>query len=203
MNDVPALPETWRDLRFLLRADFYRYDGAKGFGSCLKTYLLEPGAQFTFWLRVSSYLRSKPLLKPFYAVAWWMRRHYEIKYGIEVPSRTLIGPGLYFGHCGGIVINSAAVIGRNCNVSHDVTIGQTNRGSKQGCPTIGDDVYVGPGAKIVGRITIGSRAAIGANAVVTSDVPAGAVAAGIPARVISMSGSEGYIEWTDYPSPQA
>jgi len=69
----------------------------------------------------------------------------------------------------------------------------TNRGSKKGTPIIGDNVYIGPGAKIIGNVNIGNDVAIGANAVVTKDLPPFAVAVGVPARVISLKGSEGYV----------
>ena len=73
-----------------------------------------------------------------------------------------------------------------------------NRGPKEGCPTIGDNVYIGPGAKLFGRISIGDNAAIGANAVVTGDMPDSAVAVGVPAKAVSSSGSSGYVNNTDY-----
>jgi serine O-acetyltransferase len=65
-------------------------------------------------------------------------------------------------------------------------------------PVIGDNVYIGPGAKIIGRVNMGSGVAIGANAVVTKDVPDNAVVVGVPAKVISYNGSKGYINKTDY-----
>lgn len=104
-----------------------------------------------------------------------------------------IGKGFYIGHFGTIVVHSSAVIGDNVNISQGVTIGATNRGNRQGIPTIGNQVYIGPGAKIIGKITVGNNVAIGANAVVTKDVPDNAVVAGVPAKIISMQGGEGYI----------
>ena len=70
------------------------------------------------------------------------------------------------------------------------------RGERAGIPTVGDNVYIGPGAKMFGKIVIGNNVAIGANAVVTRDVPENAVVVGIPARVISFEGSKGYINQT-------
>jgi serine O-acetyltransferase len=91
------------------------------------------------------------------------------------------------------VVSDQAVIGSNVNISQGITIGRTNRGEKQGVPTIGDEVYIGPGAKIIGKINIGNNITIGANAVVTSDIPNNACVAGIPAKIISYAGSEGYV----------
>jgi serine O-acetyltransferase len=127
-----------------------------------------------------------------------MFMRYTYKFGISIPFETNIGAGFYIGHFGGIVVNEACVIGKNCNISHGVTLGAVNRGERQGCPTIGDNVYIGPGAKIVGNIRVGSHAAIGANCVVTKDVPDHGVVVGIPGRVISQDGSVGYVNRTDY-----
>jgi serine O-acetyltransferase len=93
------------------------------------------------------------------------------------------------------------VIGRNCNISQGVTIGKGIRGANSGFPTLGDDIYIGPGAKISGRIHVSDAVAIGANCVVTKDVPAGAVYAGVPGKVISQNGSTGFINRTDYGDP--
>jgi serine O-acetyltransferase len=75
-----------------------------------------------------------------------------------------------------------------------VTIGFNQRGKNKGYPTIGDNVYIGPGAKIFGKITIGNNVAIGANAVVNSDVPSICTFGGIPAKKISNKGSDGLIQ---------
>jgi serine O-acetyltransferase len=145
-----------------------------------------------------AFLWGRRIALPAYLVARIVFQHCIYKYGIEIAPRTQIGPGLLIGHFGGILISNAAKIGKNCNLSHEVTIGVTNRGERAGVPTLGDNVYIGPGAKIFGAITIGNNVAIGANAVVTRDVPDNAVVAGVPAKVISMRGSEGYIANTDY-----
>ena len=118
-----------------------------------------------------------------------MQRHY----GIQIPWGTHIGKGFYIGHFGTIVVNGGAVIGDNVNISQGVTIGQTNRGKRKGVPVIGNGVYIGPGAKVIGKVTIGNNVAIGANAVVTEDVPDNACVAGVPAKIVSMNGAEGYV----------
>lgn len=108
----------------------------------------------------------------------------------------MIGKGLYLGHYFGIVINEDVIMGCNINLSNDVTIGQTNRGGRKGVPILGNNIYIGPGARIIGKVVIGNNVAIGANAVVTHDVPDNAVVAGVPARIISYSGSVGYVNNT-------
>lgn len=113
--------------------------------------------------------------------------------GIQIPLETKIGPGLYIGHIGTIVINANAVIGSNCTIGIGVVIGQGGRGEKKGNPILGNRVYVGVGAKIIGKIKIGDNVAIGANAVVTKDVPSNASVAGVPAKIINYLGSREFI----------
>ena len=125
--------------------------------------------------------------------------HYAIRYGIDISRDTRIGSGFYIGHFGGIFVNAGVVIGDNCNISQGVTLGQLNRGPKAGCPVIGNNVYIAPGAKVLGRVYIGDYAAIGANAVVVNDVAANTSVGGIPARPLSDLGSGGYVNRTDYP----
>lgn len=100
----------------------------------------------------------------------------------ELPLDGQLGIGLRLPHPIGIVIHPGAVVGENCLIMHNVTLG--SRGAGQGLPVLGRGVDVGPGAHILGGVTIGDGAQIGANAVVTDDVPARAVAIGIPARVV-------------------
>jgi len=95
-----------------------------------------------------------------------------------------IGPGLVILHSLGIVINTHVRAGNNLVLEHGVTIGA----EKNLSPILGDDVYIGAGAKIIGAVKIGSNVKIGANAVVTRDIPDGATAVGIPARVVRIYG---------------
>jgi serine O-acetyltransferase len=80
-------------------------------------------------------------------------------------------------------------IGKNCNLSHSVTIGYKQRGSRQGAPVIGDRVYIGPNSVLVGDIHIGNDVAIGAGSIVVKSVPDRAVVAGNPAQILSYAGS--------------
>jgi serine O-acetyltransferase len=101
-----------------------------------------------------------------------------IFFNVNLGDYTDIGGGLYLPH-GNVVVDGMVRIGRNCVIGPWVTVG--TRGSVAG-PRIGDDVFIGTGAKILGDITVGDRARIGANAVVIEDVPEGATVVGIPAR---------------------
>jgi serine O-acetyltransferase len=96
-----------------------------------------------------------------------------------------VGPGLALPHPYGIVIHDRARIGSGCTVMQHVTIGSSPE--KSGVPTLGDGVFVGVGAVILGEVKIGTRARIGANSVVLSDVPDGATAVGAPARVLDVN----------------
>jgi len=102
--------------------------------------------------------------------------------GITIPRGCEIGPGLRIYHFGGIALNPLVIIGRNCTMRHGVTIG--NRQSDDDVPVLGDDVEIGAGAKILGKIRIGNNVSIGANAVVMIDVPDNHIAVGVPARAI-------------------
>jgi serine O-acetyltransferase len=103
--------------------------------------------------------------------------------GIELQCETKIGHRLRIEHFGGIIISGDTVIGDDVVIRQGVTIG-LRRTNERGAPRIGNRVDIGAGAKILGNIVIGDDATIGANAVVLKDVPAGALAVGVPARII-------------------
>jgi serine O-acetyltransferase len=115
----------------------------------------------------------------------------DVATNIELPSQVSIGPGLFLPHSGYIVVASNVVIGSHCTLTQGVTIGHRGGGSVVSLagPVIGDRVYLGPGAVVLGPISIGDDVLIGANAVVTRSVPDRAVVVGNPARVISMRGA--------------
>lgn len=178
--------DSFFELLKCLRADAARYRCSLG-----KAYFFIPGFKYTFWMRLTKFLHGKS--KILHVLAKAKLHSLMYRYGIEIPWITDIGPGFYIGHFGGVVVNGNAKIGANVNISQGVTIGVHNRGDRKGVPVINDCVYIGPGAKIFGSVTIGKSAAIGANAVVTKDVPENGVAVGIPAKVISFNGSAGYV----------
>jgi serine O-acetyltransferase len=155
---------------------------------CVRT----PGLHAVAVYRFGRLAKAAPVvlrvwLDPIYAV---LNLLIKIVWGIDLPRAATIGGGLYIGHFGGVTISPRAVIGRNCNLSHDVTIGASGRGNKGGVPIIGDDVYIAPGAKVFGKIKIGNNVKIGANTVVYRDVPDNAVIALAPGfQIISMNGN--------------
>ena len=92
-------------------------------------------------------------------------------------------------------MHGEAVFGDNCDIAHGVTVGQANRGSRKGCPTIGNKVWIGTGAVLVGKITVGDNVLIAPNAFVNFDVPSNSIVLGNPARVIPREdATAGYIE---------
>ncbi len=107
-------------------------------------------------------------------------------WNVNIGNHTEIGPGLYLPH-GNVVVDGIVRIGRQCVIAPWVTIGVN--GSVAG-PTIGDNVFIGTGAKVLGGIHVGNAVRIGANAVVLDDVPDGATVVGIPARVVAHRGEE-------------
>ncbi len=111
-------------------------------------------------------------------------------YNSKVPYLARIGKGTKLGYGGiGVVIHSESVIGRNCSVGQQVTIGRGNS-RYPGVPVIGDNVHMHKGAIIYGGITVGDNAEIGANAVVNKPVPDNAVVAGVPAKIIRIKDAE-------------
>lgn len=191
----------WEEFKHLISADLYRYHGELGFRPFLRAWRWEPGFRITFWMRFCRFLRENPATRlGFYHVAAFFAHRINIRFGVYLDMTTEIGGGLFIPHPCSIIVNRRCRIGRNCNLSQGVTIGVGNRGPRQGIPTIGDNVYIGPNAVIFGAVNVGDDVAVGANSVVTKDAPDGTVVAGAPARVISEKGSRDYVNLT-LPSP--
>lgn len=120
-----------------------------------------------------------------------MLQHMRERYGLEISRSSDIGPGLYLGHAYNITVNPAAIIGSNCNLHKGVTIGQENRGKRKGAPVIGDCVWIGVNATLVGRISVGNDVLIALGAYVNCDVPSHSIVLGNPCRVISRDNATG------------
>ena len=120
-----------------------------------------------------------------------MLQHMRERYGLEISRSSDIGPGLYLGHAYNITVNPAAIIGSNCNLHKGVTIGQENRGKRKGAPVIGDCVWIGVNATLVGRISVGNDVLIAPGAYVNCDVPSHSIVLGNPCRVISRDNATG------------
>jgi len=118
----------------------------------------------------------------------WVLSHrfWSVVTGADLPLNCRLGGGLLLPHPNGVVVHPDAVVGNNCLLFQQVTLGVRS----EGAPVLGHHVDVGAGAKLLGRIVVGDGARIGANAVVLCDVPAGQTAVGIPARVIPSSAGD-------------
>jgi serine O-acetyltransferase len=127
-------------------------------------------------------VRPALLRKLFSFVYRFLFKLVQILAGIELPCETQVGRSLTIDHFGGIIISGFAKIGNNCRIRNGVTVGIRRMGEWE-APTIGDNVDIGAGAKILGPVSIGNGVVIGANAVVLCDVPDFCSAVGIPATV--------------------
>ncbi|MBR6676217.1 MAG: serine O-acetyltransferase [Clostridia bacterium] len=110
--------------------------------------------------------------------------------GIEIHPGATIGKGLFIDHGSGVVIGETAIIGDNCTLYQGVTLGGTGKDTGKRHPTLGDNVMVGAGAKVLGNFTVGSGAKIAAGAVVLGPVPENCTAVGIPAHVVRKEGKK-------------
>lgn len=113
---------------------------------------------------------------------------------VEISTKCKIGGGLYIGHSYCITINANAQIGKNCNIHKGVTIGQENRGIRKGCPTIGNEVWIGINSTIVGKVKIGNDVLIAPNTYINCDIPDHSVVFGNPCIIKHKeNATEGYI----------
>lgn len=178
----------------MITVDLNRYMKYRGFPNPWRVFIHAPGFRFMVLYRLCNKFKR---LHPVGLISRIWYKRLQVKFGIQIPFTTQIGDGLFLGHFGSIVINSKVVIGRNCNVAQGVTIGQINIGDKKGCPKIGDRVWIGANAVVVGNIEIGDDVLIAPLSYVNFSVPAKSVVMGNPAKIVSDKGSEGYVNVTD------
>jgi serine O-acetyltransferase len=141
--------------------------------------LIRPGGMCVALFRLSAWLyaiRLRPLAKLVHFVTL-------VALGAEIPPDTQIGPGFVIYHPIGIVVHRDAVIGRNVRIHTGTVLGVRSGHGRSGAPAIHDDSLIGAGAKILGSVTVGEGARVGANSVVTQDVPPSHVAVGVPATI--------------------
>lgn len=179
----------------MLRDDIRRtYDLLEG--GPLKRWigcLRAPGVQAVVVLRFGQWMKRQPRVvelafAPLYLL---LAHHIRATWGIDLPRSVEIGPGFYIGHFGGVILSPAVRAGANLTLSHDVTLGISGRGANAGTPVLGDDVYIAPGARVFGKVTIGNNVKIGANAVVHRDLPDNAIAVLDPGfTIISYRGNK-------------
>jgi len=164
----------------LIKADLYRVQGLSYSGLNLLKGMRSKGFKYLFFMRLLAQRRN--IVSTF--ILKVILRMLSYRYGFQIPPSTPIGGGLFIGHFGTVVISVNAKIGSNCNIAHNVTIGAA-RGKRAGAPTIGDRVWIGTGAVLTGKITIGSDVLIAPNAFVNMDVPEHSIVIGNPAKIIA------------------
>lgn len=121
-------------------------------------------------------------------IARFISQRSRHKTGIEIHPGATIGKGLFIDHGMGVVIGETTVIGENCTIYQNVTLGGTGKETGKRHPTLGDNVLVGSGAKVLGPFKVGDNARIAAGAVVLSEIPPNSTAVGVPARVVKVNG---------------
>lgn len=138
---------------------------------------------------VRSHRRAQWLLRHGHKfLARWVSQRCVRRTGIEIHPAATIGKGLFIDHGTGVVIGETTVIGDNCTIYQGVTLGGTGKDKGKRHPTLGNNVMVGAGAKVLGPIHIGDNVRIAAGAVVLHDIPADCTAVGVPARVVRRNG---------------
>jgi serine O-acetyltransferase len=160
----------------------YKSKGSKG-----RVLWLNPAVWCIACYRLGNWLHVArpfvPIRIPLKVVSFLATKFCVVFMEMDIDAQASIGGGLYIAHIGGVHINPGAVIGRDCDVAHRVTIGASAMG-RQGVPTLGDNVYIGTGAVLIGKIRVGSGAKIAANTLVMTNVPEGATVMGVPGRIV-------------------
>ena len=149
--------------------------------SSLEVFLY-PSFKALIYYKISHYLYNKK----HYILARYISEKAKRKTGIEIHPGAKIGKGLFIDHGMGVVIGETAIVGDNVTMYHGVTLGGTGKEKGKRHPTIGDNVFIGSGAKLLGNIKIGNNVKIGANAVVLKDVPDNVTIVGIPAKIVKL-----------------
>ena len=148
----------------------------------IEVMLLYPGFRIVVYHRIAHwfYVHRR------FFIARWISQRGRRKTGIEIHPGAKIGEKLFIDHGMGIVIGETAEIGDNCTIYHQVTLGGTGKDTGKRHPTVGDNVLIGAGAKILGPVTIGDNARVAAGSIVMKDIHADATVAGIPANVVKL-----------------
>ena len=174
--------------------DLYKYEG-ENFSKFkyYKNLIINRGFKYTVLKRKTKYYKDRNKMKFLYYRI--LMRLYSSKTGFQFPYNVNIGQGFKIIHWGRLIINEDVIIGKNVTVSSGVVIGKEFRGKRKGVPVIGDEVYIGANAIIVGKVKIGSNVLIAPNAYINNDVPSNSIVIGNPAIIIrdKIDATEGYI----------
>lgn len=149
-----------------------------------EVFFLYPGIAAVMWHRPAHFLYKHNLK----FLARWISQCVRFWTGIEIHPGAVIGKGLFIDHGMGVIIGETAVIGDNCTIYQGVTLGGTGKETGKRHPTLGNNVMVGSGAKVLGPFTVGDNSKIAAGAVVLSEVPPNSTCVGVPARIVKREG---------------
>ncbi|MEG2381049.1 MAG: serine O-acetyltransferase [Oscillospiraceae bacterium] len=148
-----------------------------------QVFFLYPGVRAIINYRIAHILDKRG----HHFLADWVSKHTRKKTGIEIHPSAQIGEGVFIDHGMGVVIGETAVVGDNCTIYQGVTLGGTGKDKGKRHPTIGKNVLIGSGAKILGPFTVGDNSKIAANAVVLNEVPPNSTCVGVPAHVVAIN----------------
>lgn len=168
-------------LRYDIKAIKKRDPAAR---NSFEVFMLYAGLHAIIWYRISHFFYKRHM---FYLARWFSQTG-RFFTGIEIHPGAQIGKGLFIDHGSGVVIGETTIIGDDCTIYQGVTLGGTGKDKGKRHPTLGDNVLVGSGAKILGPFTVGSNSRIAANAVVLNEVPDNSTAVGAPARIVKRNG---------------
>lgn len=150
----------------------------------IEVFFLYPGVAAVIWHRAAHFFYKHHLK----FIARWISQCVRFWTGIEIHPGAVIGKGLFIDHGMGVVVGETAVIGDNCTLYQGVTLGGTGKEKGKRHPTLGNNVMVGSGAKVLGPFSVGDNSKIAAGAVVLSEVPPNSTCVGVPARIVKREG---------------
>lgn len=148
-----------------------------------QVFFLYPGVKAITKYRIAHRLFEKK----HYFLSDWISKRTRKKTGIEIHPAAKIGSGVFIDHGMGVVIGETAEVGDNCTIYQGVTLGGTGKEKGKRHPTIGNNVMIGSGAKVLGPVKIGDNSKVAANAVVLTDIPPNSTCVGVPARVVKLN----------------
>ena len=154
--------------------------------SVIEVILLYPGFHILVYHKIAHWLYQRG----HFFLARWISQRGRHKTGIEIHPGATIGKNLFIDHGMGIVFGETTEIGDNCTIYHGVTLGGTGKDQGKRHPTLGNNVMVSAGAKVLGPFKVGDNSRIASNAVVLSEIPSDATAVGVPARVVRIAGEK-------------
>lgn len=170
-----------------LRHAYGRFDGRTVIRilECMRA----PGVHAVAVYRLGNWLLDQNFLVNLLLLPIYLLLNYQVKvfWGISIHRQAIIGEGLFIGHWGGIFVSKMTVIGKNCEIFQDVSIGISRAGKRYGYPIIGDNVQIGPGVKIQGKVNIGNSVRIAPNTTVDQNIPDNVYISPAPLQVVRMA----------------